>query len=100
MYLNEAASRFSAQFGLRNLHISERRSTVFFDDISEGHATLGRGVERSDDRGSENAGSADAEGERSPARPLRPVLLKAGVRQHQPHLSLAHVTALEGTQTP
>lgn len=81
---------------LCNLH---KKSTLFFDDISEWHPTPSWVVERSDDRGSENAGSADAEGDRPPARPLRLVLLKAGVREHQPNLALAHITALERRQT-
>lgn len=78
----------------------QRRSTVFSDDICEGHATPPPprgGAERSGHRGSENAGGADAEGQRSPARPLGRVLLEAAVGERQPDLAPAPA-ALEGTQ--
>lgn len=72
---------------------------MFSDDICEGHATLppqGGAAECLDHRGGENAVGADAEGQRSPARPLGRVLLEAAVGERQPDLTPAPTTTLEG----
>lgn len=104
MCVDSDCSYSSVRYIFGTLHISkhllllEGRCTVLFDDISERQPACSRGVERSDDRGSEGAGRADTEGHRTPARPLGRLLLKAGVGEHQPNLPLAYITVLEQRQ--
>lgn len=73
-------------------------STMFFDGISEQHAAGSGGMQCFEDRGSEHTGSAHAQGHCSPAWPLWLLLLKTGVCQNQPNLTLAYITALQSKQ--
>lgn len=69
--------------------------TMFFDGISEQHATCAGGAQRCEDRGSEHTGSAHTQGHCSPAWSLSLLLLKTGVCEHQPNLTPAYIGALK-----